>query len=379
LGEHPDRDELECFARGEIHAERGRWIENHLRTGCAVCQCRVDDLLPRLEGPAPSLADLPQLPILAARASRRSPAAAGDATGVCGDLVPRPSRAGAGAGLGFPEARDAVNAAATHEAADLWDETFAKVERWIPMIAAERDAAPQLLLELLAHPVREQVSLVRGSRRFQTLSLCSLLIESSFESSFDDPAEAMATAEVGVLAADQLDPRIYGSALVHDMRARAWAFLANARRAAADLAGAERAIAFAESLAEDGSADPLEEAQLLDLKATLLCDLGRLQDATRLIETVIDIYQEIQDLHGKGRAMIAKGVFMGYAGWAEQAVELISEGLALVDDDLDTRVVPMARRHLAWFLNGGGSCGGDLDQLDAALRHTVLDLTSPPN
>jgi tetratricopeptide (TPR) repeat protein len=369
LGEHPDREELECFARGEILAERGRWIENHLRTGCGICQRSVDDLLPRLEGPATSVLAHPPLalPTLAASATSTP-------------LRPLHHR-------GAPEThpsrdhppQDAGQAGETREAPDLWDETFAKVERWIPMIAAERDAAPQLLVELLAHPVREQVSLVRGSRRFQTLSLCSLLIEASFETTFHDPAEAIATAEIGVLAADQLDSCIYGSALVHDMRARAWAFLGNARRAAADLAGAERAIAFAESLAEDGSADPLEEAQLLDLKANLLCDLGRFQDATRLIETVIDIYQELDDQHGKGRALIAKGVFLGYSGWPQQAVQLISEGLALVDDDLDPRVVPMARHHLACFLHGSGRCGGDLDPLDAALRQTVFDITSPPN
>jgi hypothetical protein len=47
---------LESFARGEIHAAEGRWIEDHLRSGCPICQTTVDSLLPRLTETRPPLA-----------------------------------------------------------------------------------------------------------------------------------------------------------------------------------------------------------------------------------------------------------------------------------------------------------------------------------
>ena len=48
---------LERFSRGETAGAEERWIEAHLRTGCACCQREVDGLLARLlAGPAPELA-----------------------------------------------------------------------------------------------------------------------------------------------------------------------------------------------------------------------------------------------------------------------------------------------------------------------------------
>ena len=47
---HPDKDALESFARGEILAAAERWIVDHIRSGCSICQRTVDALLPGLEG-----------------------------------------------------------------------------------------------------------------------------------------------------------------------------------------------------------------------------------------------------------------------------------------------------------------------------------------
>ena len=42
---HPDRTALERFSRGHASTTEERWIEDHLRSGCAVCQKEVDALL----------------------------------------------------------------------------------------------------------------------------------------------------------------------------------------------------------------------------------------------------------------------------------------------------------------------------------------------
>ena len=48
---HPDRMALEQFSRGEASGNEERWVEDHLRSGCAVCQREVDALLVRMLGP----------------------------------------------------------------------------------------------------------------------------------------------------------------------------------------------------------------------------------------------------------------------------------------------------------------------------------------
>ena len=42
---HPDRNAFERFSRGEATAAEERWIEDHLRSDCALCQGYVDELL----------------------------------------------------------------------------------------------------------------------------------------------------------------------------------------------------------------------------------------------------------------------------------------------------------------------------------------------
>ena len=138
----------------------------------------------------------------------------------------------------------------------------------------------------------------------------------------------MELAELGLLAAGLLDACYYGPSVVLDLLARAWAYLGNARRIAFDLAGAEEALNHAEQVAESGSADPLEEAKILDFRASLLSDQGCFEQAAELLDVVIDIYQDLHEPHRKGRAMISKGVFLGYAGWPEEAIRQIRRGLA---------------------------------------------------
>ena len=202
-----------------------------------------------------------------------------------------------------------------------------------------------------------------------TVAVCELLIEKSFEEGFRDAARAIELAERGLLLAELLDAERYGRSVVQDLQARAWAYLGNARRIAFDLAGAEAALARAERLVEEGSADPLEEARILDLRASLLSDQGHFEQAAELLDVVIDIYGDLGEPHRKGRAMISKGVFLGYSGWPEEAIRQIRKGLGLIDWDREPRLVLMARHNLAWFLNDCGRAEEALRQLER-FRHT---------
>ena len=411
---HPDREALECFARGESVAETERWILDHLRSGCAICQRTVDDLLPSLETLAPStpplqirrpLASVPsrtqastaspwpprldshRLAALACGAgaedARGGAAGARCLPGPAGNLPPLPGGRDDGRARDRPAGAEGAAAMRRDrpgrpsrpgrpEDADVeseaWDRIFAKLEQRLTLIASERTAAPRLLDELLQRPAAERGAAVHAGRRFQSLALCDLLLDESCDTGSHDSSEAIALAELGILVADHLDTRYYGSAVVHDMKSRAWAYLGNARRLASDFAGAEQALRFAESLAEDGSADPLEEARLLDLKALLLGDQGWFEEAAEMLDTVVEIYEDVKDLHRKGRTLISKGVYLGCSGRPQQAVELIPQGLALLDGELEPLLALAARRELAWFLNECGCCERAQSQLDSCRR-----------
>ncbi|HEY6321041.1 MAG TPA: hypothetical protein VJA16_05755 [Thermoanaerobaculia bacterium] len=407
---HPDREALECFARGECLAETERWILDHLRSGCGICQRTVDDLLPSPEAlasstpplqvrrplacvpsrtqqstisPRPPHPDSYRLAALAcgagaedarrgAAGGRYLPGPAGNlplsgsrddarsrdhAAGAAGAAAMRPDRPGR---PGRPEEADVES--------EAWDRIFAKLEQRLTLIASERTAAPRLLDELLQRPAAERGAVVHAGRRFQSLALCDLLLDESCDAGSHDGSEAIALAELGILVADHLDSRYYGSAVVHDMKSRAWAYLGNARRLASDFAGAEQALRLAESLAEDGSADPLEEARLLDLKALLLGDQGWFEEAAEMLDTVVEIYEDVKDLHRKGRTLISKGVYLGCSGRPQQAVELIPQGLALLDGELEPLLALAARQELAWFLNECGCCERAQSQLDSCRR-----------
>lgn len=313
---HPDRNAFERFSRGGSSIVEERWIEDHLRAGCALCQREVDELLLRAFAP-PSQESLEQ---------------------------------------------DAA-----------WDRIFASLGARLARAANEREEAPALLAELLGRPWEEWPVLFRLDRRLQTIAVCELLIEKSFEEGFRDPHRAIELADRGLLLAGLLEGDRYGRAVVQDLQARAWAYLGNARRIAYDFSGAEEALAQAERLAEGGSADPLEEARILDLRASLLSDQGHFEQAAELLDAVVDIYDDVHEPHRKGRAMISQGRCLGYAGWSEEGIRQIRKGLGLVDWDREPRLVLVARHNLAWFLNDCGRAD-EARRLLQRFRHTYRDL-----
>jgi tetratricopeptide (TPR) repeat protein len=297
---HPDREKLENFARGELMIFEERRIEDHLRSGCPVCQRKIDDLLPTFELP-----------------------------------------------LEIEEPAGAPWLVSDQEEAS-WQRIYARMEHRIAQMAREREAAPALVSELLRHPPKVRGDLARAERRFATVAVCEILIEKSFEEGFQDPATSVALSELAVRLASSLDPSRYGRSVVHDLQARAWGFLGNARRITWDLAGAEHALSLAHAILQEGSADPLEEAKILDLKASLLIDQGRFEKAADLLNAVIEIYRDLRDPHREGRALLSKGLVLGYAGLSEAAVETTREGLSRIDGALEPHLSLMGRHDLRW-------------------------------
>ncbi|HTQ79854.1 MAG TPA: hypothetical protein VMM92_07655 [Thermoanaerobaculia bacterium] len=326
---HFDHHTLERFACGDVSEIESARIERHLRSGCATCQCEIDRLL---------------LPFEESPSSWRNLIENGPAF-----LSETPS------GL---------------------VRTFERLEKRLSMIELERAAAPDLLSDLLAFSRTERFSVLRCRFALHTLAVCELLIERSFEEGFRSPSRSLELAELAVEVSDCLSAARYGASVVQDLKARAWAYLGNARRLDGDLVAAEQALSYAEGLADDGSADPLEEARILDLKAALLADQGWLEEAAELLDLSIEIYSEVRDPHRCGCSMIRKGVVEGDAGLVDRAVPLIQEGLRLIEAQREPHLPSIAAYHLAWFLSDGGRSEEASAHL-AALRQSTARAPEP--
>jgi tetratricopeptide (TPR) repeat protein len=178
---------------------------------------------------------------------------------------------------------------------------------------------------------------------------CEALLAASRELRHQDPEAMVFLAALAVGLAERLDSRASSLATVSDLRARTWAELGNARRVANDMVGAEAALEHSLACAEEGSGDPLLLARLLDLTASLYTDQRRFEQALALLDHVFEIYWAHGERHLAGRALISKGVSVGFGNRPEEALHLISTGLDLLDLRRDPALVLAAVHNLIDF------------------------------
>ncbi|HVT58160.1 MAG TPA: hypothetical protein VHR45_07150 [Thermoanaerobaculia bacterium] len=164
------------------------------------------------------------------------------------------------------------------------------------------------------------------------------LLEVSRSLNYTDPGEMMNLAELALFASERLDAKRYGREVMADVRARAWAELANAHRVADDLGSAEQAMCKAVSWQRRGSGDPLLLVRIADLMASLLANQRRFSEAIELQGKLQTFYLQRGDEHLAGRALIKEGMYTSDDNNFREALFLIAEGLALIDLDRDEKL-----------------------------------------
>lgn len=244
-------------------------------------------------------------------------------------------------------------------------------------LAGERDQAPQLLTELLRHPVGRQKMIVRNSRRFRSRGLCELLVATSHARSSEAPRSARQMAELAVVIGDALEAAEDDLSMLEDLRARAWGALGNGRRITSDLRGAEQAFRTAEIHLAAGTGDVLQRARLLDLKASLRIDQRRHDEALRLHDRVIAVYRRQGERHLLGRVLIKKAKVHAEAGHPELAVELVGQAMGLIDPSEEPRLGLVVRHNLIDHLS---ACGRHREawSLLISARHLYLQFGDRP-
>lgn len=220
-------------------------------------------------------------------------------------------------------------------------------------LARERVQGFGLLAELEQLPPEERPDRIRADSRFHHWGLFDRLLSAYLSYSRYDPQAGVELAGLALVVLETLDPARYPEELLTDFRASALGALGNAQRLAGQLTDAQESLGTAWETLDEGTGDPLEEANLLSLEASLYRDLGHFKRAASLLDRAIAIYQEIGDDNARARMLIQKSTALGYLDPIE-GLEILHEALGFLDSAAQPRLELSARHNLTWFLNDAG-------------------------
>ena len=243
--------------------------------------------------------------------------------------------------------------------------TVADLRGVLSNVESERETAPVLWKRLEALPQARRKVVVANSSRYQTWSLCELLLEKAFDLGFQAPGEALPLTELAVEISNRLEPEWYSRGLVNDFRARALGYRANALRISSDYRASEQTLTEAFEVLENGSGDVLEKATLFRFVAFLRSDQARFKDAIGFQRRAIRIYRRAGEEQLASRASISLGTLFGLNGKPQQAVGVLRKTLERLDPT-ELRWVLACRHNLALNLK---RCGR-LDEALQLLRET---------
>jgi tetratricopeptide (TPR) repeat protein len=288
MSEHPRRDKLEGFLLSSLSVRDVKSMVGHLLGGCDQCRDGMEPLASSMFTPD------------------------------------------AGSSIGLSAEEDAAYDRSIAAA-------FSKALEHERRLMNERENAADRAEEIL-RVVRQSENPVLPEGPI-SWGLCEALLEKSRELRHSNRTEMLRMANLARFAADRLDAALYGKEQRTDMQARSWAELANAWRVNEDLSQAEAAMACSLELRALGTGDPLLYARIADLDASLLCDQRRFKEAFRMLDIALAIHRRHSDPHEVGRVTVLKGLYTGYAGRTAEGLQLLAQGLSLIDRARDPKLV----------------------------------------
>jgi tetratricopeptide (TPR) repeat protein len=251
-----------------------------------------------------------------------------------------------------------------------------EVGHWSEEVAVfEGREAPLLWARLAGLTQEEQVRLIEEEESLHSWGLCQLLLKKSIEAAFGDPALAIRLANLAVRASAHLG-EVYDPHWVMDLRARALAYLGNARRVLGEFQSAEDAFRKAEGwLRESRTGNPLVEAEILSLKASLRRDQRRFREALEQVERALALYRENGNENGAGKTLLSKAKILEEMGNLDQAIELLRppEEIDLVREP---RLFAYARYNLLGCLTLAGR-HQEAERLLPEIRDLFRDTAQP--
>lgn len=151
-----------------------------------------------------------------------------------------------------------------------------------------------------------------------------------------EPSEAKSWAANALEILELLETNLeqYDQQLVAGLRARAWAYKANAKRNLYDFQGAEEDFLRAWEVFDKSSRDPKEWASIAALEASLRRSQRRFREAHYLLKDAIGIYAELGEEKEEARLLVARALVLAEEVKHAESVEVLKDLLTRFSRDL---------------------------------------------
>jgi transcriptional regulator with XRE-family HTH domain len=199
-----------------------------------------------------------------------------------------------------------------------------------------RRKARELWLRLKEAPRQDQRDLVAAMPAFQDWALAVHVCEASVRAAAHRPEDALHLADLAVLIASRSPG---GESWRSRLEGFCWAHLANARRVANDLVGADTAFVKAWELwraGDQASTELFPEWRLFDLEGSLRRDQRRFSEALALLEQAKSGSKGNKS--AVGRILLKKEFVLEQMGDPEGALVALQEALPIIEATADLRL-----------------------------------------
>ena len=204
------------------------------------------------------------------------------------------------------------------------------VNRLLPLATSQRRFVlanvPEPMLRAVSYRLRDEARARRHTELHETLRL----------------------AELAVGAAERMAERggtVLGEALAER---------GNTLRILGDLTGAEEDFAKAERLLDEHGGDPLAEAELLSMRASLARDRRQFAEAIDLADESCSLYAFYGQVSGALSSLIQLGTLHGYAGSPEEGIDVLGGALELAVDLGDSKDLLHVAHNVAYLFAEAG-------------------------
>jgi len=211
-----------------------------------------------------------------------------------------------------------------------------------------------LCRELLALDPDVRLHAIRKYPAYHRVDLVEALLDRSWQARSEDPEASEQLGQVALVVLDHLRGPVRDRLRLFDLRARAWANIANARRIRFDITGAREAFAEAEKHLAQGTRDPRQRADLLRQKSIFLRERHQLQEADALADQALAIYRWAQDREGECKCLINKANLHEIQGDLQGAEEVLVKAENLLDPSFDPYLKMCVRLSRVYYLSIAG-------------------------
>jgi tetratricopeptide (TPR) repeat protein len=200
----------------------------------------------------------------------------------------------------------------------------------------EADDTLAMLLALDARASRlstSELAVLHGLPRLRALLVTSRALR------FEDPQAMLRFAKLARFTADRLRMRDFSRHSVADLRALAWAELANAYRVCNELGRADHAMNRAVYWCQRGAKSGQLLARVADLLADLLGYQRRFPEGRELLALAYRVHAEMGNCHRAGRILIKLAHLTAWEGDHRRALALMRQGFDLLDPSQEPQLI----------------------------------------